>query len=45
MTLAYVLVGILLGLGTLLAVGACLGLWFGVSAMRPELMEKKPRGD
>lgn len=42
MALAYTLVGILLVLGTVLAVGICVGLWFAVSAVRPELMEKRP---
>lgn len=43
MALAYTLVGILLGLGVVLAGGIVAGVWFGVSAMRPELLEKHPR--
>jgi hypothetical protein len=43
MALGYTLVGILLGLGVLLAGGIVAGLWFGVSATRPELLEKRSR--
>ncbi len=42
MALGYTLVGLLLGAGVILAVGVCLGLWFAVSAARPELMERRP---
>ncbi|MGE3139009.1 MAG: hypothetical protein AB7I08_11025 [Thermoleophilia bacterium] len=42
MALGYTIVGILLGGAVILAVGICLGLWFGVSASRPELMERRP---
>ena len=41
MALAYTLVGILLALGLLLAVGIIVGLWFGVSGTRPDLLEKR----
>lgn len=45
MALAYTLVGILLVLGVALAGGVVAALWFGISAMRPELLEKRPRGE
>lgn len=41
MALAYTLVGILLGLGLILCAGVAVGLWFAVSATRPELMERR----
>jgi hypothetical protein len=43
MALGYTIVGILLGLGTIVAAGACVGLWLAVSAARPELMERRRR--
>ncbi len=45
MALGYTIVGILLGLATVLAVGICVGLWLAVSATRPELMEERPPAD
>ncbi len=45
MALGYTLVGLLLGAGVILAAGVVGGLWFVVSAARPELMEKRPRGE
>jgi hypothetical protein len=44
MALAYTLVGILLLGGLLLAVGILVGLWYGVSGARPDLLEKR-RGE
>jgi hypothetical protein len=44
MTLAYVLVGVLLVGGLLLAVGILAGLYYGITGSRPELMEKR-RGE
>ena len=44
MALAYTLVGVLLVGGLLLGVAILVGLWFGVSGSRPELLEKKRRG-
>ncbi len=44
MALAYTLVGILLVGGLLLGVAILVGLWYGVSGSRPELLEKKRRG-
>ena len=41
MALAYTLVGVLLVGGLLLGVGMLVGIWFGVSGSRPELLEKK----
>lgn len=43
MALAYTLVGVLLGLTTIVVVGIAVGLWFAMSAARPELLEKRPR--
>jgi uncharacterized protein YneF (UPF0154 family) len=43
MALAYTLVGVLLVLGLVLCAGVAAGLWLAVSAMRPELLEKRPR--
>lgn len=43
MALGYTLAGVLLGVATVVAVGVCVGLWFAVSASRPELMERRPR--
>ena len=43
MALGYTIVGLLLGLGVVLAGGIVGGLWFAVSAMRPELLERRPR--
>jgi hypothetical protein len=45
MALAYTLVGLLLVGGLALGVAMVLGIWFGVSAARPELLEKRRRGD
>jgi hypothetical protein len=42
MTVAYVIVGVLLGLATILCVGVAVGIWFAVSAARPELLERRP---
>lgn len=39
----YSIAGVLTGLGAILAGGIVGGLWFAVSAMRPELLEKPPR--
>ena len=41
----YCIAGILILLGLILAGGILGGLWFAVSAMRPELLEKPPRED
>lgn len=41
MTVGYVIAGVLLGGATLLAAGACVGVWFGIRALRPELLEKR----
>jgi hypothetical protein len=41
MALAYTLAGILLVGGLILAIGILAGLWYGVSAMRPELLDKR----
>jgi hypothetical protein len=43
MALAYTIVGILLVGGLALGGAVLFGLWMGVSAMRPELLEKRPR--
>lgn len=43
MALAYTLAGVLVGAGLLLGAGILAGLWFGVSGMRPELLEKTRR--
>jgi uncharacterized protein YneF (UPF0154 family) len=43
MALGYTIVGLMLGLGVVLAGGIVGGLWFAVSAMRPELLERRPR--
>lgn len=43
MALAYTLVGLLLGVTTIIVVGTAVGLWFAMSAARPELLEKRPR--
>lgn len=45
MALAYTLVGIMLGGGLILAAGLGAGLWFAVSAARPEYMERRRRRD
>jgi hypothetical protein len=45
MALAYTIVGVLLVGGLLLAVGILTGLWYGVSASRPELLDKKRRDE
>lgn len=44
MALGYTLVGILLLAGVVLASAIVAGLWLAVSAMRPELLERRPRG-
>jgi hypothetical protein len=41
MALAYTLVGLLLVGGLILAIGILAGLWYGISAMRPELLDKR----
>jgi len=41
--LGYTIAGILIGLGVILAGGVVGGLWFAVSAMRPELLVRTPR--
>ena len=41
----YSIAGVLIGFGVILAAGVVGGLWFAVSSMRPELLEKPPRGD
>lgn len=43
MALGYTLVGVLCGLGLALGAGVVAGLWMGVSGMRPELLERRPR--
>lgn len=43
MALGYTLVGILLALGLALCAGVAAGLWLAASAMRPELLERRPR--
>lgn len=40
--LAFTIAGILIGVGVIIAGGVVGGLWFAVSAMRPELLEKTP---
>ena len=42
--LGYTIAGILIGLGVIVAGGIVGGLWFAVSAMRPELLQKTPPG-
>ena len=42
-TVGYCIAGILIVLGLILAGGILAGLWFAVSAVRPELLEKPPR--
>lgn len=39
----YTIAGILIGLAVIVAGGIVGGLWFAVSAMRPELLERTPR--
>lgn len=41
MTVAYVIVGVLLGLATILCVGVAAAIWFAVSSARPELLERR----
>ncbi len=41
MALAYTIVGILLVAGLVLGAGIVAGLWFAVSAMRPELLSRR----
>lgn len=41
MALGYTLVGLLLGGGLILCAGVAAGIWFAVSAARPELMERR----
>ncbi len=45
LTVGYCIAGVLIGFGVILASGVVGGLWFAVSSMRPELLEKPPRGD
>jgi hypothetical protein len=45
MAVAYTLVGVLLVGGLVLAAGMVAGIWFAVSSSRPELLEKKRRGE
>jgi hypothetical protein len=45
MAVAYALVGVLLVGGLVLAAGMVAGIWFAVSSSRPELLEKKRRGE
>lgn len=40
-TLAFTLAGVLTGIGLILAAGVAGGLWFAVSGMRPELLERR----
>ncbi len=42
-TLGYSIAGVLIGLGVIVAGGIVGGLWFAMSAMRPELLERTPR--
>lgn len=42
--LGYTIVGILLGMTFVVALGICLGLWFGVRAGRPEAMPPSSEG-
>jgi hypothetical protein len=39
----YSIAGVLIGLGIITAAGIVGALWLAVSAMRPELLERKPR--
>ena len=39
----YIIAGVLIVLGLILAGGILGGLWFAVSAIRPELLERSPR--
>ena len=39
----YAIAGVLIGLGVVVAAAVVGGLWFAVSAMRPELLERTPR--
>ena len=39
----YAIAGVLIGLGIVVAAAIVGGLWFGISAMRPELLERAPR--
>ncbi|WP_217913596.1 hypothetical protein [Miltoncostaea marina] len=41
MALGYTLVGLLVGGGLILCAGVAAGIWFAVSAARPELMERR----
>lgn len=43
MATGYTIAGILLGTTAVVAAGVCLGLWFTVKAMRPELLERRGR--
>lgn len=45
MALAYTLVALLLVGGLILAVAIVGGLWFAVSATRPELLQRRRRRD
>jgi len=45
MALGYTIAGILLFGGLALGAGAVAGLWFGVSAARPEYLERRRRDD
>lgn len=44
-TVGYVIAGILIAGGIALAGGVVGGLWFGVSAFRPELLRRRKRGE
>lgn len=43
-TVGYVIAGILIGTTLIVAAGIVGALWLGVSAARPELLERRPRG-
>lgn len=43
-TVGYVIAGILIGTTLAVAGGILAGLWFAVSAARPELLERRRRG-
>lgn len=40
----YAIAGVLIGLGVAVAAGLIGGLWFAVSAMRPQLLERRRSG-
>lgn len=41
LAVGYVIVGILLLTAFAVGAGACVGLWLGIRALRPELMDRR----